>query len=57
MTLQIVVSLTLAKGRIVNYDHNSSFIILATVNTIVNYDHKTFIVHATGVNFIKLFPS
>jgi hypothetical protein len=33
---------------IVNYDHNCSSIVLATVITIVNYDHKTFIVQATG---------
>jgi len=39
----------LAKARIVNYDHNSSFIVLATVITIVNYNHKTFILQATGL--------
>ncbi len=41
--------MTLAKARIriVNYDHNCSFIVLFTVITIVNYDHKTFIVQAT----------
>ena len=39
--------MTLAKARIVNYDCNSSFIVLATVITIINYDHKTFIVQAT----------
>ncbi len=33
---------------IINYDCNSSFIVLATVITIVNYDHKTFIVQATA---------
>jgi len=40
--------MTLAKARIVNYDCNSSFIVLATVITIINYDRKTFIVQATG---------
>jgi hypothetical protein len=35
-------------ARIVNYDRNCSFIVLATVITIVNYDRKTFIVQATG---------
>jgi len=38
---------TLAKARIVNYDRNCSFIVLATVITIVNYDHHLFIVQAT----------
>jgi hypothetical protein len=38
---------TLELARIVNYDRNSSFIVLATVITIVNYDCKTFIVQAT----------
>jgi hypothetical protein len=33
---------------IVNYDHNHSVIVLATVIMIINYDHKTFIVQATG---------
>jgi hypothetical protein len=32
---------------IINYEHNHSFIVLATVITIVNYDRKTFIVQAT----------
>ncbi len=32
---------------IVNYDHNHSFIVLATVITIINYNRKTFIVQAT----------
>ena len=40
--------MTLAKARVVTYDRNSSFIILATVITIVNYNRKTFIVQATG---------
>jgi hypothetical protein len=35
-------------ARIVIYDHNCSFIVLATVITIVNYDHKIFIVQASG---------
>jgi hypothetical protein len=33
----------------VNYDRNSSFIVLATVITIVNYNRKTFIVQAIGL--------
>jgi hypothetical protein len=37
----------LAKARIVNYDRNCSFIILATVIMIVNYDCHMFIVQAT----------
>jgi hypothetical protein len=40
--------MTLAKARIINYDHNSSFIVLATIITIVNYDRKTFMVQATA---------
>jgi hypothetical protein len=32
---------------IINYDHNSSFTVLASVIMIVNYDRKTFIVQAT----------
>ena len=43
--------MTLAKARIVNYDCNCSFIVLATVIMIVNYDHKTFIVQVTGLTF------
>ncbi len=39
--------MTLAKARIINYDRNSSFIVLATVIMIVNYNPKTFIVQAT----------
>jgi hypothetical protein len=35
-------------GIFVNYDRNSSFIVLVTVITIVNYDLKTFIVQTTG---------
>ncbi len=35
-------------AMIVNYNHNHSFIVLATVITIVNYDRKTFIVQATS---------
>jgi hypothetical protein len=47
--LQFGVSLltTLAKARIVNYDRNCSFIVLATVIMIVNYDRHLFIVQAT----------
>ena len=41
--------MTLAKARIVNYNRNCSFIVLATVITIVNYDHHLFIVQATGL--------
>ena len=48
--------MTLAKARVVNYDHNSSFIGLATVITIVNYNCKTFMVQATGVAAF-LWPS
>jgi hypothetical protein len=39
----------LAKARIVNYDHNCSFIVLATVITIVNYDRHLFTVQATDL--------
>jgi len=35
---------------IVNYDHNHSFIVLATVIMMVNYDRKTFIVQATALS-------
>ncbi len=50
MTLQFEASLLmmLAKARIVNYDCNCSFIVLATVITIVNYDRHLFIVQATA---------
>jgi hypothetical protein len=41
-------------ARIINYDHYSSFIVLATVIAIVNYDRKSFIVQATGIDLIKL---
>jgi hypothetical protein len=37
-------------ARIVNYDCNCSFIVLATVIKIINYYRKTFIVQATGRN-------
>jgi hypothetical protein len=37
---------------IMNYDHNHSFIVWATVITIVNYDHKTFIVHAQATSLM-----
>ena len=39
--------MTLAKARIVNYNRNCSFIVLATVIMIVNYDRHFFIVQAT----------
>jgi hypothetical protein len=42
--------MTLAKARIINYDCNCSFIVLATVITIVNYDHHLFIVQATDLS-------
>ncbi len=38
---------TLAKARIVNYNRNCSFMVLATVIMIVNYDRHLFIVQAT----------
>ncbi len=46
MMLQFGASLLmmLAKARIINYDHNCSFIVLATVIMIVNYDHHLLIV-------------
>ncbi len=44
---QLRLGSTLAKARVINYDRNSSFIILGTVITIVNYDRKTFIIQAT----------
>jgi hypothetical protein len=46
--------MTLAKARIVNYDRNCSFILLATIIMIVNYDLHLFIVQATEV---KVVPS
>jgi hypothetical protein len=56
--------MTLAKARVINYDHNSSFIVLATVIMTVNYNGKTFMVQATGVSkkanfsvFVKYFFS
>ncbi len=57
MMLQFGASLLmmLAKARIINYDRNCSFIVLATVITIVNYDCHLFIVQATGVYIIQLF--
>ncbi len=45
---------TLAKARIINYDHNCSFIVLATVITIVNYDRHLFIVQATVWSIITI---
>ncbi len=41
-------------ARVVNYNRNFSFIVLATVITVVNYDRKTFIVQATGQAATKL---
>jgi hypothetical protein len=35
-------------ASVVNYDRNSSIIVLATVITIVNYDCNSFIIQATG---------
>jgi hypothetical protein len=54
VTLQFGASLlmTLAKARIVNYNRNCSFIVLATVITIVNYDRHLFIVQATDVSHL-----
>jgi hypothetical protein len=48
----------LAKARIINYDCNCSFIVLATVITIVNYDRHLFIVQATEhrAATIKIYP-
>jgi len=53
---------TLAKARIISYDRNCSFIVLATVITIVNYGHETFTVQATGLTsdkrsslFVRIF--
>ncbi len=48
---------TLAKARIVNYNCNCSFIVLATVITIVNYDRHLFIVQATGLHKNKKYAS
>jgi hypothetical protein len=44
----------LAKARIINYDRNCSFIVLATVIMIVNYDCHLFIVLATALMIIKI---
>ncbi len=41
--------MTLAKARIVNYNRNCSFIVLATVIMIVNYDRHLFIVQVTAL--------
>jgi hypothetical protein len=55
VTLQFGASFlkTLAKARIINYDHNCSFIVMATVIMIVNYDHHLFIVQATGCTYLE----
>ncbi len=42
---------------IINYDHNHSLLVMATVNMIVNYDRKTFIVQATDLNTLKCFAA
>ena len=39
--------LRLELARIINYYHNCSSIVLATVITIINYNRKTFILQAT----------
>ncbi len=44
-------------AMIVIYNHNHSFIVMATVIMIVNYDHKTFIVQDTGSCYIFLNSS
>ncbi len=44
----------LVLARILNYDHNHSFIALVTVIIIVNYNRKTFTVQATGVVNFRL---
>ncbi len=57
MTLQFGAPLlmTLAKARIINYDRNCSFIVLATVITIVNYNCHLYIVQATDFSNSKNF--
>ncbi len=54
--LQFGVSLLmmLAKARIINYDRNCTFIVLATVIMIVNYDCHLFIGQATALMIIKI---
>jgi hypothetical protein len=42
---------------IVNYDHNHSVIVLATVIMIINYDQKTFIVQGHRLALKKLFAA
>ncbi len=39
----------LALGKIINYDRNRKFIVLAIVITIIIYNWKTFIVQATDL--------
>jgi hypothetical protein len=46
---------TLAKARIINYDRNCSFIVLATVITIVNYDRHLFILQATELTILNMY--
>jgi len=43
--------MTQAKASVINYDRNSSIVVLATVITIVNYDCNSFIILATGYKF------
>jgi len=45
--------MTLAKARIVNYDRNCSYIVLAIVVMIVNYNRHLFIVQATSVRLAR----
>ncbi len=47
--------MTQAKASVINYDRNSSILVLPNVITIVNYDGNCFIIQAIGINFIKLF--
>ncbi len=46
--------MTLAKVKIVNYDRNCCFIVLATVITIVNYNCHLFIVQAAEAVFLVM---
>jgi len=47
--------MTQAKASVVNYDCNSSIIVLATVITIVNYNRNSFIIQATTEIMTHLF--
>jgi hypothetical protein len=44
---------TQAKASVINYDRNSSIIVLATVITIVNYDHNSFIIQSTVITIVN----